>query len=229
MDTIVSPGVSPSSRLSDDIYNALRRAIVTGELRPNQPLIEIDLAAKLEVSRTPVREALQRLVAAGLIVPRKRGWAVREFTADEIRQNAETRMALEGYAAHLAAVRGSTEQIALIVSLHKKRLKLRKIDEQLRVETNRDFHDAIMRAAGNDRLTDAIYRSGQFYFNAPIARLTTEDEFAQGNADHALIVAAIVSHDGSAAEIAMRAHIQRTFSVFWRLSGLAEPTINSRA
>ena len=221
--------VSTALRLSEDIYNALRRAIVTGELRPNQPLIEIDLAERLEVSRTPVREALQRLAAGGLIVPRKRGWAVREFTADEIRQNAETRMALEGYAAHLAAVRGSIEHIALIVSLHEKRLKLRRIDEQLRVETNRDLHDAIMRAAGNDRLMDAIYQSGQFYFNAPIARLTTEDEFVQGNADHAVIVAAIVAHDGSGAERAMRAHIQRTFSVFWRLTGHVEPALAAPA
>ncbi|OAF19275.1 MULTISPECIES: GntR family transcriptional regulator [Bradyrhizobium] len=211
------------SRLSSDVYNVLRRQIVTGELRPNQPLIELDLAERLQVSRTPVRESLQRLAHAGLVVPRKRGWAVREFTPDEIRQNAELRMALEGYAASLAATRGSPSDIAAIVAIHERRLKLRRSDEEMRVKTNRDFHDAIMRASGNGRLTDAIYHSGQFYFNTPIARATTGEELALGNADHALIVAAILKRDGAAAERAMRAHIQRTFAVFWRVTGLAEP------
>lgn len=213
----------PASRLSNDVYDVLRRQIVTGELRPNQPLIEVDLAERLQVSRTPVRESLQRLANAGLVVPRKRGWAVREFTTDEARQNAELRMALEGYAANLAAVRGTTADVAAIVAIHERRLTLRSIDEELRVQTNREFHDAIMRAAGNGRLTDAIYHSGQFYFNAPIARRTTGDELALGNADHARIVAAILKRDGAAAEQAMRAHIQRTFAVFWRVTGLAEP------
>jgi DNA-binding GntR family transcriptional regulator len=210
--------VMRSARRSDDIYEALRRAIVTGEIRPNQPLIELDLAAKLGVSRTPVRESLQRLVIAGLVVPRKRGWAVREFTVEEMQENAEVRTGLEGYAAYLAAERGSEQAIAAIVALHRSRLTLRAGDEQLRLQTNRDFHDAILEAAGNQRLKDAIYNSGQFYFNGMIARLTTGEELAQGNADHALIVKAIVTRDSPGAERSMRAHIQRTFSVYQRVT-----------
>src|SRR5438128_2769055 len=130
--------VRRSARRSDDIYEALRRAIVTGEIRPNQPLIELDLAAQLGVSRTPVRESLQRLATAGLVVPRKRGWAVREFTTDEIRQNAEVRLALEGYAAGLAATRASAAQIAELKAIHEQRLALRSSDEEMRVRTNRE-------------------------------------------------------------------------------------------
>ena len=212
-----------SSRLSSDVHDILRRQIVTGELRPNQPLIEVDLAEGLAVSRTPVRESLQRLAHAGLVVPRKRGWAVREFTSDEIRQNAEVRIALEGYAANLAATRGSPADIAAIAAIHEQRLALRSLDEELRVQSNRDFHDSIMRASHNARLTDAIFHSGQFYFNAPIARRAVGDELAQGNADHALIVEAILRRDGAAAEQAMRAHIQRTFAVFLRVTRFVEP------
>ena len=113
--------VRRSARRSDDVYDALRRAIVTGEIRPNQPLIELDLAAQLGVSRTPVRESLQRLVIAGLVVPRKRGWAVREFTVEEMQENAEVRAGLEGYAAYLAAARGSEPAIDKIVTLHRSR------------------------------------------------------------------------------------------------------------
>lgn len=205
-------------RRSDDVYDTLRRAIVTGEIRPNQPLIEVDLAAELGVSRTPVRESLQRLAIGGLVVPRKRGWAVREFTVEEMEENAEVRAGLEGYAAHLAAERGSEQAIETIATLHRRRLVLQAEDEQLRLQTNRDFHDAILQAARNQRLKDAIYNSGQFYFNGAIARLTTGEELAQGNADHALIVEAIVSRNGPAAERAMRAHIKRTFSVYRRVT-----------
>lgn len=207
-----------TGRRSDDVYETLRHAIVTGEIRPNQPLIELNLAAQLGVSRTPVRESLQRLVIAGLVVPRKRGWAVREFTVQQMQENAEVRAGLEGYAAYLAAERGSEQAIDAIVTLHRSRLTLHAGDEQLRLQTNRDFHDAILEAAGNQRLKDAIYHSGQFYFNGMIARLTTGEELAQGNADHALIVEAIVARDSSAAERAMRAHIQRTFSVYRRVT-----------
>lgn len=204
-----------NSRLSN-VFETLRREIVGGHLRPNSPLIEVDLAERFQVSRTPVRESLQRLANAGLVVPRKRGWAVREFTAEEMRQNAEVRMALEGYAANLAATRGSAAQIARLEAIYAARLALRSSDEELRVRTNREFHDAVMEAADNERLSDAIH-SGQFYFNAPIARLTTGDELALGNADHGAVLDAIRKRDGEAAERAMRAHIKRTFAVFWRL------------
>lgn len=201
------------------LFETLRREIVSGELRPNAPLIELDLADRFQVSRTPVRESLQRLASVGLIVPRKRGWAVREFSADELRQNAEVRIALEGYAAGLAAARATAEQIARLEAIHAERLRLRSTDEDTRVRTNRDFHDTILAAAGNDRLVDAIFQAGQFYFNAPIARVATGNELALGNKDHELILEAIRARDAAAAERTMRSHIERTFAVFWRLTG----------
>jgi DNA-binding GntR family transcriptional regulator len=213
--------LEPPTRLTS-VFETLRREIVAGELRPNSPLIELDLAERFEVSRTPVRESLQRLANAGLVVPRKRGWAVREFTTEEIRQNAEVRLALEGYAAGLAATRASAAQIAELKAIHEQRLALRSSDEESRVRTNREFHDAIMAASGNGRLTNAIYQSGQFYFNAPIARVATGDELKLGNADHELILSGIIQRNAEAAERAMRAHIKRTFAVFWRLTGKDE-------
>lgn len=205
-------------RRSDDVYEWLRRAIVTGEIRPNEPLIEADLALKLDVSRTPVRECLQRLASAGLILPRKRGWAVREYTPLEVQQNSEIRIALEGYATSLAAERATASELTAIRALHESRLDLRPGDEALRVKTNRAFHDAIIAAAGNPRLTDSIYASGQFYFNAPIARLTFQEELSLGNADHERIVNRLIARDAAGAELAMRDHIKRTFSVFLRVT-----------
>jgi DNA-binding GntR family transcriptional regulator len=201
---------------SQEVYERLRTKIVSGEIRPNEPLIEADLAARMGVSRTPIRESLQRLAADRLIVPRKRGWSVREYTAAEIQQSCEVRTALEGYAAGLAAQRATGAELARIEEIHIERTGLRAIDEEIRVRTNRQFHDAIIGAAKNDRLRDAIFQTGLFYFNGPIARLTTEEELAAGNYDHGLILSALLRRDEVAAERSMRVHIRRTFAIFER-------------
>lgn len=197
-------------RRSLEVFDRLRRAIVTGELRPNEPLIEADIAERMQVSRTPVRESMQRLSAAGLVVPRKRGWAVREFSLEDVALNAEVRAGLEGFAAGLAAQRASPDDLARLAAIHRERLGLDPEDEKARVRTNRAFHDAVIAAARNPKLTDAIDATGLFYFNGDVVRMSSAEQMAQGNADHAQILGAIEAKDSAAAETRMRAHIERT-------------------
>lgn len=210
------PDVATSgrTRISEDLYERLRNAIIVGELRPNEPLIETTLAERLGVSRTPVRESLQRLSAMGLVVPRRRGWAVREFAAAHVMQAAEVRAALEGYATFLAAQRGSDEELRRIADVHQARLQLDGAAEKQRVDTNREFHDCIIRASGNSSIADSIYGLGQFYFSGTIAQRVTEDELRQGNIEHGEIVDALLARDPLRAEQAMRRHIYRTFEVY---------------
>jgi len=209
-------GGPSQQRRSLEVFDRLRRAIVTGELRPNEPLIEADIAERLAVSRTPVRESMQRLSAAGLVVPRKRGWAVREFSLEDVALNAEVRAGLEGYAAGLAAQRATPQDIALMSAIHAERLGLDPEDEKARVRTNRAFHDAIIAAARNPKLVDAIDATGLFYFNGDVVRMSSAEQMAQGNADHALILEAVAAKDAGAAEARMRAHIDRTARIIRR-------------
>jgi DNA-binding GntR family transcriptional regulator len=209
---------APTRRLSGDVYESLRNAILSGEIRPNEPLIEADLAAALKVSRTPIREALQRLAVEWLIVPRKRGWSVREIAAAEAAENSEVRAVLEGYAARLAADRATEKAIEAIATVHRRRLSISPTDNKERVETNREFHRLIVAAARNDCLRDAILRSGRFYLNELIAQRTSDEEFHLSNRDHDRIVVALEARNGDAAEMAMRNHILRTFHIFQRLS-----------
>jgi DNA-binding GntR family transcriptional regulator len=202
----------------DDVFQWLRTAIVTGQIRPNEPLIETDLARRLQVSRTPIRESLQRLSIEGLIVPRKRGWAVREVTTEVAQQYCEIRAALEGFAASLAAERGSDADIARIEEVHGNRLATRNVDAALMVRTNRAFHDAIMAAAHNERLAAAILASGQFYYRVMDGRQGTREEYRAANDDHGRIVAALQRRDGAAAERAMREHVFRAFADYQRFS-----------
>jgi len=208
-----------TSTTSDEVYEKLRLAIVTGEIRPNAPLIEVDLANALNVSRTPIRESLQRLAADQLVVPRKRGWAVKEYSAQEIQESYEVRAALEGYAARLAATRASDGEIAAITGIQRLRDAETNPTREFRVRTNRQFHDGIIKAARNDRLAEAIYRSGRFYFNERIAAITSREDFAANQSDHARIVLALQSRDPAGAEEAMRSHILNTFTAFLRVGG----------
>jgi len=208
-----------TSTTSDEVYEKLRLAIVTGEIRPNAPLIELDLANALKVSRTPIRESLQRLAADQLVVPRKRGWAVKEYSAQEIQESYEVRAALEGYAARLAATRASDDEIAAITEIQRLRDAETNPTREFRVRTNRQFHDGIIKAARNDRLAEAIYRSGRFYFNERIAAITSREDFAANQSDHARIVLALQSRDPAGAEEAMRSHILNTFTAFLRVGG----------
>lgn len=208
------------ARTSNDVYQRLRLAIATGEIRPKEPLIEADLAAAFNVSRTPIRESLQRLGADGLILPRKRGWAVREYSPREIGENYEVRAALEGYGARLAASRATDAELEEIAGIQATREAERNPGQEFRVRTNRQFHNAIVTAAKNAQLADGIFRIGQFYFSNRIAGLTTEQEFKANQADHGRIVRALIARNEAKAEEAMRAHILRTFTVFQRLGGL---------
>src|SRR2546430_2516572 len=107
LDQPMTKGGRRGASRSDGVYVQLRRAIVQGQLRPKQRLVEAELAETLEVSRTPIREALQRLALDGLVSRHRRGWVVREHEADEIKDIYACRAALEGYAARLAAVAAS--------------------------------------------------------------------------------------------------------------------------
>lgn len=205
-----------SESLADQAYERVRQAIVRGEFRPNERLVEADLAVWLSVSRTPLREALARLATDGLVVSWRRGWRVREHTAIEIREIYETRAALEGMAALLAATRGSDEQLQRITELHRQEDPEGRLEEPPRthlVEVNDSFHEAIVQAAGNERLRQLVRRSRAFFFNYQIAALYTDDEALASLRGHEAIVAAITAKRPEAAQQAMAAHIFEALDV----------------
>lgn len=205
-------------RQSTYVYEALRLAIVSGEVRPNEPLIEDVIAVKYGTSRTPLREAIQRLAAEGLLVPRRRGWAVREFTPDEIRQNYEVRAGLEGMACRLAAERGTDEECARIAKIHEQRSSMPLVTPEQRLATNREFHDAILAAAHNERLRQMIFMAGNFYLTRRVAMMTDESHFQRAQAEHAMIVDAIGRRDGDGADGAMRTHIMNAYLTWLRFN-----------
>jgi len=208
--------VSESSSLTLEARELLRRQIIEGTLRPRERLVAADLADRLQVSRTPVREALQLLASEGLVVPAKRGFAVREFTPSEIIEIYEVRAALEGMAARLAAERGSGEGIEAILALEAGSVTLARSARQVLVDKNTEFHQAIFAAAGNERLGRLHGQNSEHFFNYRIADLYSDEEAAASVAGHRRIELALQKRDGDAAEKAAHEHIMEALAVTLR-------------
>ena len=203
-----------ATTLSDEVYERLRDEIVKGLIRPNERLVELDLAERLGVSRTPVRESLKRLAAEGLIHGGRHHLVVREHAPEEIREIYESRAALEGYASRLAAMRATRTEIETIGSFNETDVKklVRSPREHI-VNVNDGFHDAIIGAAHNARLLDLIRRNREFYFNYRIARMYTDPEAETSLEGHTAIFHAIEQRDPNAAEDATRTHVMQALEV----------------
>lgn len=201
------------SNLSEKTYLRLRRDIVQGLLRPNERLVEAELAERLDVSRTPIREALQRLAADGLVVSRRRGWMVHEHTPDEIRQIYEIRGALEGYAARLAAERADERQLKEIVSIHEENERSLEASIKNMVEENDRFHDAIDAASNNPRLSDLILRNRLYFFNYNLATRYSREELSRSVTQHEEIVDTLLARNPQKAEETTRRHIQHALEL----------------
>ena len=204
---VFSPMTMSTASLTDEAHRQLRDDIIHGRIRPNQRLIAADLAERLKISRTPIREALQLLAAEGLVVGVKRGYMVREHTADEVREIYEVRAALEGMAAKLAAERGSDESIAEIEKIGAHEDALASAPRAKLVELNKLFHDAIVASASNARLGRVNQRNSEHFFNYKIAELYSDAEALVSVRGHARVIEAIKSRDGSAANTAAQNHV----------------------
>ncbi|WIV12276.1 GntR family transcriptional regulator [Proteiniborus sp. MB09-C3] len=144
--------------LREIVFESIREAILDGRLKPGERVMEIQLAEKLGVSRTPVREAIRKLELEGLLImePRK-GAYVADVSLKDVVDVLEVRSSLEGLAASLAAIRASEEEIQL---LREKSTQFKecieKSDVQGMINKDTEFHEVILQAAKNKKLTSII-------------------------------------------------------------------------
>ena len=144
--------------LRDVVFKTLRQAILTGEFMPGERLMEISLAKRLGVSRTPVREAIRKLELEGLVImiPRK-GAAVARITVSDLKDVLEVRCHLEEFAASLACERIDDEEIQeLKLALKAFEDAIEEKNLKLIAERDVEFHDVIFKATKNKRLLQII-------------------------------------------------------------------------
>ncbi len=213
--TVTKPGEPVHGSLSESVYAAVHHRIVTGTYRPNQRLVETEIAAELGASRTPVREALVRLINDGLAVRSRHGLMVREFTLPEVREIYEVRAALEGYAARLAADRRTPEALATLGETlqHHARTSREALDRAEVVESNADFHDAVLAAGGNARMRGLATSNRSYFFNIEAAAVTSDEALVVALDEHQLIYEAIRDRDGDKAEEIVRGHVMAGLKV----------------
>jgi DNA-binding GntR family transcriptional regulator len=144
----------PRTTLTREVAERLRQAILSGELAGGQPLAEAAMAARLNVSRVPVREALVELEREGLVVFNERGRAcVREFTDDDFAEIVSLRTTLQVMSAKLAAVKHTAEDLERLEMIVRRADKTRDPTEFSRLDIA--FHDEIARIAAHQRLYQA--------------------------------------------------------------------------
>jgi Transcriptional regulators len=200
-------------RASDRAYHALRDEIVDWELPPGTVLAEVEQSQRLGISRTPLRAALARLTADGLVAPQAgRGLVVTDVSLENIRELFEVRRALEEQAARLAAERGSTEVFeALERELLAVSSLLEDADPARRAyyDLVRRFDEAVDDAVGNPYLVTAL--RGLRTHLARIRRHAKDDpgRLRGAAAEHLTIVQAIIAHDAELAAHATHVHLHR--------------------
>ena len=207
LKSLVAP--LPRRRLVDDATQALRDAILRGDFPQGERLRQVELADRLGISRTPVREALGRLAHEGLVdlLPRG-GVRVTRLDVDEVVELYDLREMLDGLAARLAASRAEAGTIPRLErSLDRMGAAIRCRAPNQWFGAHVAFHDAIFQASGHARLqglsglvTLSIRRFHPLLLNTP-RRL--ED----AHREHGAILDTIVAHDGEAAERLARTHI----------------------
>ncbi|MCG8352858.1 MAG: GntR family transcriptional regulator [Chloroflexales bacterium] len=200
---------------TDPVYLELRRLIIEGRYAPGARLIEERLAGDLGVSRTPVRQALTRAAAEGLVrLYPNRGAVVRTFTREDLIQSYDLRAVLEGYAAYQAAKRISPEQVvmlereaAALEAALTQQFESRQAEVHFLVEHNQVFHNTIIEASGNTRLVDIL----PLVVDVPLQFRTfywyTREERRISNFFHRSILHALQIGDAERARAMMQEHI----------------------
>ena len=200
--------------LRDVVFNTLRQAILRGELKPGERLMEIQLANKLGVSRTPIREAIRKLELEGLVlmIPR-RGAEVAEITEKSLRDVLEVRGALEELAVKLACQKITDEQIAELRAAEKEfEQALNSGDVTVYAEADVKFHDVIYHATDNQRLIQLLFNLREQMYRYRVEYLKREEAHGTLLGEHKKIIETIANRDMDAAVDAVCQHIDNQVS-----------------
>ena len=195
--------------LRDVVFNTLRQAIITGEFAPGERLMEISLANRLGVSRTPVREAIRKLELEGLVImiPRK-GAQVARITEKNLRDVIEIRTVLEEFAAVLACERIDLSGLHDLRQAHEDFIRSVENGDILDiVDKDETFHDTIFRATNNDRLISIINNLREQFYRYRMEYVKDIRQRSNLVEEHRELLDAISSRDSIKAKELMKTHL----------------------
>lgn len=203
--------------MAKDAHRMILDAIEGGTFLPGDRLVESELAERFGVSRTPVREALQRLETQGMLRRDGRSLIVASLDHNQLAELYAVRTELEGLAARLAARHATEEEVRVLRTMVADDRGLIGGDPRLLSRANKRFHKQIHLASHNRFLVqqlDMVHRSMALMANTSFA---AEGRDVVALAEHGAIVAAIEARDGEAAYAALKTHISRAYETRLRV------------
>ena len=195
--------------LRDVVFNTLREAILKGELKPGERLMELQLAARLGVSRTPIREAIRMLELEGLTVtvPRK-GAQVAKMTEKDMEDVLQIRQTLDELAVKLACDKITEQQLRLLKgAVRDFEESTRSRDVKKVAQADVAFHDAIYRAADNPKLMNLLNNLREQMYRYRVEYLKDETAYPTLIAEHREIYEGLVRRDKETVAAAMVKHV----------------------
>jgi DNA-binding GntR family transcriptional regulator len=197
---------------SELVYQKLRDGIQQGALKPGQRVMEVEVAERLAVSRTPVRDALRRLESEGMLTHEPRvGLVVASLNRQAVSELYVMREVLEGTAARLCARHASDMEVMELEELVKHEQRLQGTFEEL-ARHNRRFHEAIHRGAHNRYLEKSLSAVNDSMWLLGKSQMLLPHRAKTALTEHAALLAAIRKRDPDAAEQAARRHVRAAHS-----------------
>ncbi len=195
--------------LRDVVFNTLRQAILTGELKPGERLMEIHLANRLGVSRTPIREAIRKLELEGLVtmIPR-RGAEVAQITEKSMNDVLEVRRAVDALCVELACERitdSELEKLKEACDVFEEAVKSGDVKRIAQADV--DLHDIIVQATGNRRLVQLVNTLSEQMYRYRFEYIKDFSQHERLVEEHRIIYESIVRKDKETACSAAREHI----------------------
>ncbi len=198
--------------IREEVYEFVRKRILTGEIGPGERLIEARLSEEIGTSRTPVREALHKLEMENLIysIPRV-GYVVRDITEEELEEICEIRLALEALAAKWASVRISEKEVSRLERIiHLTSICIKKNQSRSVVELDTEFHDILCRASKSQRVMEISQSLRDHMLKFRIKALCVPEVAYRSNEGHRRILDALKNKNGREIEAAVKFHLTST-------------------
>ncbi len=195
--------------LRDVVFNTLRKAILTGKLKPGERLMEVHLANRLGVSRTPIREAIRKLELEGLVImiPR-RGAEVARITEKSLKDVLEVRRTLDALSVELVCERIGAEDLErLRMACEEFEQAVKGKNASVIAKADVALHDIIVEATGNERLMQLVNNLSEQMYRYRFVYIMEEREHDMLVAEHREIYESIVSRDRERASRAAKLHI----------------------
>jgi DNA-binding GntR family transcriptional regulator len=205
--------IRPRPSIADEVYEFLRRQILTGSILNGERLIVSELAEKLNVSRTPVRESLHKLEMEKLIssLKPKAGYLVKDVTEEDVAEICDIRMVTEALAAKRASNKITSKELDRLDEIILLTDKcIRKKDSNKVVELDTEFHDIICKASRSARIEEINQRLRDQMLRLRVRALCVPEIALKSNEGHRKIAQAIRSKDSVKIDSAFMFHLGQT-------------------